>query len=311
MPEILMGRIVKGVGGLYEIALDSGERVSCRAKGAFRHEDVKPYVGDCVSVGYDDAGNPVISEIEGRKNFLIRPPLANLDVIFVVLSAKNPTADLLTADKLIAIAEHNGIEPIIVISKCDLDRENAEKIKEVYEKCGFTLFDSAIFDENSVKCDRIYDFIKENLSDKISAFAGASGAGKSTLMNSLFPSLGIATGDVSRKIGRGRHTTRHVELFPMKELVGKGDGFFADTPGFTMLDFVRFDFFDKEDLPSTFREFSGHIGKCKYTKCTHTKEEGCSVLDAVRRGDIPKSRHESYVELFNILKEKHKWDKKQ
>ena len=311
MPEILMGRIVKGVGGLYEIALDSRERVSCRAKGAFRHEDVKPYVGDIVSVGYDDAGNPVISEIESRKNSLIRPPLANLDVIFVVLSAKNPTADLLTADKLIAIAEHNGIEPIIVISKRDLDRENAENIKEIYEKCGFTVFDSAMSDENGVKCDGIYDFIKENLSDKISAFAGASGAGKSTLMNSLFPALTIATGEVSQKIGRGRHTTRHVELFPMKELVGKGEGFFADTPGFTMLDFVRFDFFDKEALPSTFREFSEHIGKCKYTKCTHTKEEGCSVLYAVKKGSIPKSRHESYVELFNILKEKHKWDKKQ
>lgn len=309
MPETVMGRIVKGVGGLYEIALDSGERVSCRAKGAFRHDDIKPYVGDIVSIGYDDAGNPVISEIKERKNSLIRPPLANLDIIFIVLSAKNPTADLLTADKLIAIAEHNGIEPIIVISKRDLDSENADKIKEIYEKCGFTVFDSSLCGENSVECSGIYDFIKENLSDKISAFAGASGAGKSTLMNSLFKSLGIATGDVSRKIGRGRHTTRHVELFPMNSLVGKGSGFFADTPGFTMLDFVRFDFFDKEDLPSTFREFSECIGNCKYTKCTHTKEEGCAVLDAVRKGKIPKSRHESYVDLFNILKEKHKWDK--
>lgn len=309
MPETVMGRIVKGVGGLYEIALVSGERVSCRAKGAFRHDDIKPYVGDTVSIGYDDAGNPVISEIGARKNSLIRPPLANLDVIFIVLSAKNPTADLLTADKLIAIAEHNGIEPIIVISKRDLDSENADKIKEIYEKCGFTVFDCALCGENSVECGGIYDFIKENLSDKISAFAGASGAGKSTLMNSLFKSLGIATGDVSRKIGRGRHTTRHVELFPMSSLVGKGSGFFADTPGFTMLDFVRFDFFDKEDLPSTFREFSECIGNCKYTKCTHTKEEGCAVLDLVKKGEIPKSRHESYVDLFNILKEKHKWDK--
>ncbi|MBP3332671.1 MAG: ribosome small subunit-dependent GTPase A [Clostridia bacterium] len=311
MPEILMGRIVKGVGGLYDIALDSGDTVSCRAKGSFRHDDVKPYVGDIVSVGYDDAGNPVIAEIKERKNSLIRPPLANLDVIFVVLSAKNPTADLLTADKLIAIAEHNGIEPIIVISKGDLDTDNAEKIRKTYEKCGFTVFESAMCDENSVKCDRIYDFIKENLSDKISAFAGASGAGKSTLMNSLFPSLGIATGEVSQKIGRGRHTTRHVELFPMSTLVGTGSGFFADTPGFTMLDFVRFDFFDKEDLPATFREFSEHIGKCKYTKCTHTREEGCSVLEAVKNKSIPKSRHESYIDLFNVLKEKHKWDKKQ
>ncbi len=312
MPEILKGRIVKGVGGLYEVELDSSERVSCRAKGAFRHDEIKPYVGDAVSVGYDDAGNPIISEIKERKNSIIRPPLANLDLLFVVLPAKNPYADLLTADKLIAIAEHNSIEPVIVVSKCDLDKENAEKIKEIYEKSGFRVFLSASAEGvESVVCDGISNFIKDNACDKISAFAGASGAGKSTLMNSLFPSLGIATGDVSRKIGRGRHTTRHVELFPMRTLVGKGSGFFADTPGFTMLDFVRFDFFDKEALPNTFREFESYIGSCKYTKCTHTREEGCAVLDALKEKRIAKSRHESYVNLFDILKEKHKWDKKQ
>ncbi len=312
MPEILKGRIIKGVGGLYEVDLDSSERVSCRAKGAFRHDEIKPYVGDIVSVGYDDAGNPVISEIKERKNSIIRPPLANLDLLFVVLPAKNPYADLLTADKLIAIAEHNSIEPVIVVSKCDLDKENAEKIKEIYEKSGFRVFLSAENrDAETVVCDGILDFIGNSACDKISAFAGASGAGKSTLMNALFPSLGIATGDVSRKIGRGRHTTRHVELFPMSTLVGKGSGFFADTPGFTMLDFVRFDFFDKEALPNTFREFEDYIGSCKYTKCTHTKEEGCAILGALKEKRIAQSRHESYINLFEILKEKHKWDKKQ
>ena len=149
------------------------------------------------------------------------------------------------------------------------------------------------------------------MSRPIVAIVGRPNVGKSTLMNSLFSSLGIATGDVSAKIGRGRHTTRHVELFPMRTLVGKGSGFFADTPGFTMLDFVRFDFFDKEDLPETFREFENYIGKCRYTKCTHTKEEGCAVLEALHSGKIAKSRHESYVNLYDILKEKHKWDKKQ
>ena len=311
MPEILEGRIVEGVGRLYEIVADGTERIICRAKGSFRHEDIKPYVGDLASVGYDDAGNPVISEIKARKNSIIRPPLANLDMLFVVLSAKDPTADLLTADKLIAIAEHNSIEPIIVVSKSDLDSENAQRIKEIYEKSGFCVFCSSSSDGDKVRCDGLLDFICNEASDKISAFAGASGAGKSTLMNSLFPSLAIATGDVSRKIGRGRHTTRHVELFEMSSLVGKGSGFFADTPGFTMLDFVRFDFFDKESLPATFREFSDHIGSCRYTKCTHVKEDGCSIIDAVKEGSIAKSRHESYVELFNILKEKHKWDKKQ
>ncbi len=312
MPEILEGRIIKGVGGLYEVVLNEGFRVSCRAKGSFRHDAVKPLIGDVVSVGYDNAGNPIISDIKERKNFIIRPPLANLDLLFVVLSAKKPCADLLTADKLISIAEHNSIEPIIVVSKCDLDNKNAEKIRKIYEKSGFRVFLSRQSQNcEKVECDGIFNFVKGEAFDKISAFAGASGAGKSTLMNSLFPMLKIATGNVSEKIGRGKHTTRHVELFPMKDLFGNGDGFFADTPGFTMLDFVRFDFFDKEALPNTFREFEEYIGKCKYTKCTHTKEEGCAILEALKKGSIEKSRHESYTALFDILKEKHAWDKKQ
>lgn len=312
MPDISQGRIVKGVGGLYEIALvGSDERVSCRAKGSFRHDDVKPYVGDLVTVGYDDAGNSVISEINERKNSIIRPPLANLDMLFIVLPSKDPEVDLFTADKLIAIAEYNKIEPIIVVSKSDLDSKNAEKIRGIYEKSGFKTFVSSVSSDGSVGADEVLEFIKENACDKISAFAGASGAGKSTLMNALFPSLKIETGDVSRKIGRGRHTTRHVELFPMKEIIGKGEGFFADTPGFTMLDFVRFDFFDKDALPSTFREFEDLIGGCRYTKCTHTKEEGCAIIDSLKSGEIAKSRHESYVSLYQILKEKHSWDKKQ
>lgn len=311
MPDVSQGRIVKGVGGLYEIAITGGDtRVSCRAKGSFRHDDVKPYVGDLVKIEYGDTGDPVISEIDERKNSIIRPPLANLDLLFVVLPSKKPLADLFTADKLIAIAEHNNIEPIIVVTKSDLDAQSADSIESIYKKSGFRTFVCSV-NENaeSTGVSELYDFIKESACDKISAFAGASGAGKSTLMNALFPSLKIETGDVSRKIGRGRHTTRHVELFPMSDLVGTGSGFFADTPGFTMLDFVRFDFFDKEDLPHTFREFEDCIGKCKYTKCSHTKEEGCAVLRALKAGKIAESRHENYVELYNILKEKHDWDK--
>ncbi|MBE6618578.1 MAG: ribosome small subunit-dependent GTPase A [Ruminococcaceae bacterium] len=311
MPDVSQGRIVKGVGGLYEIAITGGDtRVSCRAKGSFRHDDVKPYVGDLVKIEYGDTGDPVISEIDERKNSIIRPPLANLDLLFVVLPSKKPLADLFTADKLIAIAEHNNIEPIIVVTKSDLDAQSADSIESIYKKSGFRTFVCSV-NENAgnTGVSELYDFIKESACDKISAFAGASGAGKSTLMNALFPSLKIETGDVSRKIGRGRHTTRHVELFPMSDLVGTGSGFFADTPGFTMLDFVRFDFFDKEDLPHTFREFEDCIGKCKYTKCSHTKEEGCAVLGALKAGKIAESRHENYVQLYNILKEKHDWDK--
>ncbi len=311
MPEITKGRILKGVGGLYTVIGEDGERVSCRAKGAFRHADIKPYVGDRVTVDYDELGNPVISEINERKNFIIRPPMANLDRIFIVLSAKDPTADLFTADKLIAIAEFNKIEPIIIVTKCDLDMENAEKIRKIYIKSGFRVFMTDALEENDSGRTELFDFIKNESGDKISAFAGASGAGKSTLMNCLFPKIALETGDVSHKIGRGRHTTRQVELFPLSELIGDCDGFFADTPGFTMLDFMRFDFFDKEDLPETFREFVPYIGKCKYTKCTHTKEEGCAIIAEIKAKNISKSRHESYCELLSVLKEKHKWDKKQ
>ncbi|MBQ8743062.1 MAG: ribosome small subunit-dependent GTPase A [Clostridia bacterium] len=312
MTEKQTGIIVKGVGGLYDVLLASGERISCRAKGSFRHEALKPCVGDSVSVGSDDQGNTVISEIGERKNSLIRPPISNIDTLFVVLPSKDPIADLLTADKLIAIAEYNRIEPIIIVTKCDLDPENADRIRKIYEKSSFKVFLSSLFGGNRASdCENLKEFIKENASDKVSAFAGASGAGKSTLMNAIFPSLAIETGEISKKIGRGRHTTRHVELFPMKELLGSGNGFFADTPGFTMLDFMRFDFFDKEALPGTFREFEDYLGSCRYTKCTHTKEDGCAILGALKEKKIARSRHESYLQIYSVLKEKHEWDKKQ
>lgn len=312
MTEKLTGKIVKGVGGLYDVLLDSGERISCRAKGAFRHDDIKPCVGDRVDVDTDGKGNSVISEIEARKNHLIRPPISNIDMLFIVLPAKDPTADLLTADKLIAIAEYSQIEPIVIITKCDLDRENADRIKKIYEKSSFRVFASCFSKSTgTTECDELSEFVKKKACDSVSAFAGASGAGKSTLMNALFPSLSIETGDISQKIGRGRHTTRHVELFPMSDLIGVGKGFFADTPGFTMLDFMRFDFFDKDALPGTFREFGDYIGTCKYTKCTHIKEDGCAILGAIKENRIEKSRHQSYVQLYDILKEKHDWDKKQ
>ena len=143
----------------------------------------------------------------------------------------------------------------------------------------------------------------------ISCFAGASGVGKSTLMTSLFPELDLKTGEISAKIARGKHTTRAVELYSLSDLSGGGDGYIADTPGFSLLDFVRFDFFDREELPDTFPEFERFIGKCRYTKCTHLCEDGCAVCQAVRGGIIPVSRHDSYISLYGDLKNKHKWDK--
>lgn len=301
MADKLCGRIIKSVGGLYTVSTDEGE-IQCRARGVFRHSNISPLVGDIVTVALDDNKNMVISEIEERTNSLIRPPLANLDYVFVTFAAQSPAPMLDMTDKLISILEYNKVEPVIIIGKSELNLEYAEELAKIYTTAGFSTFTLSCYDDFGV--DAVREFIKENLTGKIAAFAGASGVGKSTLLNKLFPSLELETNTVSRKTARGRHTTREVSLYNI-------DGvYLADTPGFSMLDFERFDFFDLDDLKYTFREFDDYIGECKYTKCSHTKEEGCAILSAVKEGKIPKSRHENYCMLYDILKTKHKWDKK-
>ena len=316
MEQTLKGKILKGVGGLYNVRLITDdehiENITCRARGVFRHQHIELLAGDNVTVIPDehsdsaskDGGAYVIDKIDERKNSLIRPPMANLDLLFVTMAAAAPAPILTTVDKLIAIAEHNGIEPVIVITKRELNESYACELENIYRTCGFEVFSlSAKKDENVSPIER---FIEEKLKGKTAAFAGASGIGKSTLMNRLFPDLELSTFEISRKIQRGRHTTRQVELFPLSE--DTDCGFLADTPGFSMLDFERFDFFEKEDLPSAMREFSDYIGQCKYTKCSHTKEEGCAILEAVRSGKIPPSRHESYLDIYETLKNKKKWN---
>lgn len=300
----MIGRIIEGVGGLYTVRCEEGDEVklvSCRAKGVFRHERITPLVGDNVSIDVS-AGeeNAVIDEILERKNSLIRPPMANLDCVFVSMAAAKPAPMLDMTDKLISILEHNDIEPVIVVEKCELDRERAAEIKAIYESAGYPVF--VISCETGEGIEEIKGFISSRKG--ILALAGASGVGKSTLLNKLFPTLGLFTGSVSRKTERGRHTTRAVTLLELGEEL-----YFADTPGFSMLDFERFDFFDLEDLPLSFREINERIGQCRYTKCTHRKEDGCAVVEAVKSGEIAKSRHESYVALYEILKTKHKWNK--
>ena len=306
MSQLIKGRIVSLLGGLYTVRVkeeNEYEEVSCRARGIFRHSNMSPLVGDIVVLDLSEGKeNAVIDEICDRKNSLIRPPLANLDVVFVTMAAKSPAPMPDMTDKLTAILEHNDIQPVIVIGKCELDRDNANILKETYEKAGYPVFVLSCATGEGI--DEIKSYVNSQLEGKIAAFAGASGVGKSTLMNKLFPSLELGTGDVSRKTSRGRHTTRAVTLYPIRESL-----YLADTPGFSMLDFERFDFFDLEQLPLCFPEINERIGECKYTKCTHLREEGCAIVDAVKRGEIAKSRHESYVSLYETLKNKHKWDK--
>ncbi len=330
-------KVIKCVGGIYEIRLsneaaeslrsfgiepDNRDRICCKAKGAFRHEKTTLLPGDEVTVRLDTElmladrkkigknareearGGVLIEELHERKNELIRPPMSNLDQLYVVFAAAKPEPALITVDKLVTVAEFKGIEPIIVITKSDLAPDKAEHFAEIYRKCGFRVFVEGIGAEPS----GIEGFIREN-ADKTSAFAGASGVGKSTLMNRLFPNLGLATGEVSEKTLHGRHTTRHIELFPLDRQYDEScKGYLADTPGFGMLDFVQFDFYMKDDLLYVFREFEPYIGQCRYTKCSHTKEEGCAILEAVERGEIPRERHESYLALYEELKNRHEWD---
>lgn len=304
MEQSNLGRIIKGVGGLYQVKLpDKDTPVACRAKGAFRHENLTPLVGDLVCLEFDPTGDAMISDIAERKNALIRPPLANLDYMFVTLAAAKPLPVLETVDKLICILEHHHITPVIVVTKQDANPDYAKQLCDLYKNAGFDAFCTCSKDGSGV--DDLHKYVQTACEGKISAFAGASGVGKSTLLNALFPDLALQTGDVSRKIERGRHTTRTVELFRMPDTK---DGYIADTPGFSMLDFARFNFFTKEDLPLTMREFAPYLGTCRFTKCSHTKEQGCAILEAVKRGEIAKSRHDSFVAIYDVLKNKHDWN---
>ena len=325
------GRIIKMTGGLYTVRLDpcanpsesplAGQTVECRARGNFRHEHISPLVGDRVVVYYDDTSyvdwegtvtpcadrtGLVIDEILPRKNSLIRPPLANVDVMLVVVAAATPDPDIPTLDKLLAILEYNRIEPVLVIGKAELKPKRAGKIAALYEGIGYRTFILSCHTGEGV--EEFSRFAHAELGGKITAVAGASGAGKSTLLNTVFPDLSLTTGDISEKIGRGKNTTRHTELFDLPATEEGGEaGYIADTAGFSLLDFERFDFFTLEDLPHTLREFVPYLGKCRYTDCMHLSDEGCAILEAVQAGEIPRTRHEAYKELYATLKEKKKF----
>ena len=299
------GKVIKGLGGLYDIRCEGGEKIVCRAKGGLRRDEDKLLVGDNVLVSVDDtvADSVVISEIFERKNSLIRPPLSNLDYLFIVFAAKKPSPVIETVDKLIAIAEHNSITPVLIITKSDLDGGVAKEYLDIYRRVGLDAFVTS--SETSEGVGELSEYIRKNLvNGKTAAFAGASGVGKSTLMNTLFPHLCLQTQAISRKIERGRHTTRHVEIFDISE--GDNTGFLADTPGFSLIDFERFDFFGLEDLIPAFVDIARYTGKCRYSDCAHVGEgaDECAVARAALIGEISESRLESYRSIYNILKKK-------
>lgn len=291
-----IGKIIKGIGGFYYV--ESADVVyECKARGSFRKQGISPLIGDDVEFTVNENAENTIDKILPRKNQLVRPPLANLDRLFIVASIVDPKLNTLIIDKLVAIAEYKNIEPVIIITKTDLDDSYSQYV-DIYEKAGFKV----------VVCDNTNgsgaDEVKELLNGKISAFAGNTGVGKSSLLNQICPELSLQTGETSKKLGRGKHTTRHCELF---KLCG---GYIADTPGFSSIDFEKCEKIYKEDLPECFREFRDYLGICRFNSCAHINDKGCAVLEAVNNGKISLSRHESYISMYNDVKDFKQWEKK-
>lgn len=293
---MLKGKIVKGIGGFYYVDADS-VIYECRARGSFRNKNQKPLVGDNVRISLNENAENTIDVIEERKNELVRPPLANLDTLFIVASLVDPKINTLIIDKLIAIAEYKRIEPVLVLTKTDLCPDYRQYV-DIYEKAGI-----AVIVCNNVTGEGA-DKVKAMFDGKICAFTGNTGVGKSTLLNNIFPELKLQTGQTSKKLGRGRHTTRHCELFKTN------NGYIADTPGFSSLDFERCESIMKDDLPYCFREFEPYLGSCKFISCSHTGDKGCAICNAVADGSISQSRFESYIAMYNDVKDIKAWEKK-
>ena len=289
----LNGILMKSIGGFYYVRCD-GKEYECKARGSFRKSGNSPVVGDKVVISVPDEGFASIEAIKPRINKLKRPALANIDTLVIVCSTVDPEPNFTVIDKMTAAAVNNNMIPAIVVSKNDL--KSGERIADIYRNSDFPVFLCSPDDTEDVK--KLKDFLK----GKVSAFTGNSGVGKSTLINHIFPELELQTGQISRKLGRGKHTTRVVELFEI-------DGcFVADTPGFSTVDLQRYEMIDKTQLQYCFPEFEKYLGECQFTSCSHTCEKGCRILQAVADGDIELSRHKSYVVMYNEVKDIKQWE---
>lgn len=280
------GIILKGIGGFYYV--ETAEKIfECRARGVFRKKSVKPLPGDFVEIDEfaDETGSVV--EIYPRKNSFIRPPIANVDCMVIVVAVANPDPDLKFIDKLLVISESAGVEPIICFNKCDLSDEYTT-IAELYKNIGYCVIETSTFTGKGI------DELKNAISGKITAFTGFSGVGKSSILNKIFEDLNLLTGDVSKKLNRGKHTTRHIELFKNGD-----DSYIADTPGFSMLEVYGV---DEDALQDYFVEFSQYKDECKFTGCAHLAGKHCGIINAVDDGKIARSRYENYLDLYNTIK---------
>lgn len=287
------GVILKGIGGFYYVKTDEGI-FECKAKGRFRKEKISPLAGDKVSVTIRNDSENTIDEIYERKNFLIRPPVANIDKLFIVVSAAKPKPNTVIIDKMTVLAEKNNITPVIVITKTDL--ADFDELREIYKSTGYKVYSFSVEDYSEL------DEIKNELKGYLCAFTGNSGVGKSTLINALNGSLNLETGEISDKLGRGRHTTRQAEIFEV------GEGLVIDTAGFSSIDFTADNRIYSEELQHYFKEFNEHIGDCRFTGCRHINDKGCRICELVDEGKISTSRHESYKAIFSEVKDNKKWN---
>ncbi len=292
------GIIYKALSGFYYVYVEAdSETVECRACGRFRHDKITPVVGDRVRFSQDTTGKGMLEEILPRKNFFIRPAVANIDQMVIVVSGSIPVTDPILIDRLIAICGANHCEPVVCINKCDL--QDGQYLYDIYHPAGYvTLRTSAVTGMGM-------DDLRAVLRGHVCAFTGNSGVGKSSILNALEPDFHIQTGEVSQKLGRGRHTTRHVELFPLG-----CDAIAADTPGFSAFDVERMDVILKENVQDAFREFAPYIGQCQFLDCAHIKEKGCAVRAAVEAGKIHPSRYASYVKLYEQASQIKDWERK-
>lgn len=290
------GRIEKALSGFYYVNT-GGETLQCRARGKFRREGLSPLVGDWVQVRELGNGEGFVEAVEARRNQFARPAAANIDQLVILASAAIPVTEPYLIDRIASIAALKGCQVLLCLNKCDLD--SADELYDIYSRSAIPVL------RVSAVTGQGLDALREAIRGKLSAFTGNSGVGKSSVLNALLPSLALPVGEVSKALGRGRHTTRHVELFSL----GK-DTYIIDTPGFSSFDTAEMDLALKQHLPDTFPEFAPYVSDCRFTGCTHTKEKGCRVLQAVKDGLIPTSRHRSYVRLYDELKDVKEWQQK-
>ena len=290
MPQ---GRIIKALSGFYYI--DDGTRlVPCRARGRFRKEGMSPLVGDIAVYSLDAQGAGRVDALLPRKNSFVRPAVANIDQMVVIAANVNPVTDPFLIDRVLAIAVHAGCDVLLCINKCDLDP--GDRLYEIYSRSGFPVL------RVSAQTGEGLDALRRSVAGRLNAFTGNSGVGKSSILNALQPELKLPVGEVSQKLGRGRHTTRHVEIFDL------GGFSVADTPGFSSFDLEQMESVRREDLQYCFREFAPYLGRCRFNDCAHLKEPDCAVLEALQRGEIVPSRHSSYARLYEQAAKLKDWE---